>query len=104
MKKLNCEMLECLKNDDTDGFAECINRHREILCAISPMVTNEKINSVINGCLENIADAVSLCGAGGGGYLLAIMKKDVITEDVQRYMTENFPSVRSCVKKADICG
>ena len=104
MKKLNGEMLECLKNDDTDGFTDCINRHCEILCSISPMVTNEKISSIIKGCLENIADAVSLCGAGGGGYLLAIMKKDVTTDDVQRYMTESFPSVRSCVKKADICG
>ena len=104
MKKLNGKMLECLKNDDTDGFTDCINRHCEILCSISPMVTNEKISSVINGCLENVADAVSLCGAGGGGYLLAIMKKDVTKEDVQCYMTENFPSVRSCVKKADICG
>ena len=103
MKNLNRKMLECLKNDDIEGFIGCINSHCEILCRISPMVTNEKICSVIKGCLENMADAVSLCGAGGGGYLMAIMKKGITTEDVQRYMAESFPSITSAVKKTDIC-
>ena len=102
IRELNVQLLESIKNDDTHGFISCLNRHYDILKKISPMVSDENIEKLAHGCLENVADAVSVCGAGGGGYLLAIMKDGVTLHDLREYIKCEFPAIASDVKKADV--
>ena len=102
IRELNYKLLESIKNDDTKGFINCLNRHFDILKKISPMVSNEKIEKLADGCLENVADAVSVCGAGAGGYLLAVMKDGITLHFLQDYIKSEFPSIKSSVKKADV--
>ena len=63
---------------------------------------NEKIDELIQKLLENCADAVSICGAGGGGYLLVVLKEDVTAEKVQQFIESNFEAIGGKVKRLDI--
>ena len=102
IKELNSQLLSSIKNDDFQGFINCLNSHFEILKKISPMVSNDKIEKLAEGCLANVADAVSVCGAGGGGYLLAVMKDGITLHDLQEYIKREFPAITSPVKKTDV--
>lgn len=99
---LNDKLTESLENDDYNGFVRCINSHRETLKMISPKVTNPAIEAMVTRCFE-IADAISYLGAGGGGYLLAILKENISLDETERFIKEKFPSINSDVKKINIC-
>ena len=102
IKKLNAQLLSSVKDNNFESFVLCLNKHFELLKKISPMVSNEKIEKLISGCLENVADAVSICGAGGGGYLLAVMKEGITLHALQEYIKSEFPSIASSVRKIDV--
>lgn len=102
IKELNAHLLSSIKDDDSESFMLCLNKHFGLLKKISPMVSNEKIEKLIRDCLENVADAISICGAGGGGYLLAVMKEGITIHALQEYIKNEFPSITSSVKKIDV--
>lgn len=102
IKELNTQILSSIKDDDFENFMLCLNKHFGLLKKISPMVSNEKIEKLIRCCLENVADAVSICGAGGGGYLLAVMKEGITLYALQEYIKSEFPSIASPVRKIDV--
>lgn len=102
IKELNIQLLHSIENDDSEEFINCLNRHFDILKKISPMVSNNNIEKLAEACLKNVADAISICGAGGGGYLLAIMKDGVTIHALQEYIKREFPSITSSVKKTDV--
>lgn len=102
IKELNAQLLSSIKDNDFERFIRCLNRHFALLKKISPLVSNEKIEKLIRGCLANVADAVSICGAGGGGYLLAVMKEGITIHALQEYIKSEFPSVASPVRKIDV--
>lgn len=102
IRKLNSQILHSIQDDDFAGFMLCLNRHFSLLKNISPLVSNEKIEKLVADCLENVADSVSICGAGGGGYLLAVMKENVTVDMLQEYMKSEFPAITSPVRKIDI--
>ncbi len=99
---LNDAMLKSIENDDYTAFLSCINRHFDLLRQLSPMITNKSIEDLASAFRRDLADAVCVCGAGGGGYLLAFLKNGVSLADAQEYLTENFPSVNGRIKKIDI--
>lgn len=102
IRALNAQVLESIKAGDTGRFLSCLNRHFEILKKISPLVSDERIDSMVSFCLAHFADAVSVCGAGGGGYLLAVLKDGKTVDAVQQQFRNAFPFVSSDVKKADL--
>ena len=102
MKVLNSEFLKSIEEENFSEFTNLINRHFKILRKISPAVSNEKIDALSESLLENCVDAVSVCGAGGGGYLLAVMKDNVSLSDVQKFIKNNFGYITGKVKKIDI--
>ncbi len=102
IKQLNSQLLDSIKNDDFQEFIRCLNRHFDVLKKISPMVSNQRIDKLADGCLENVADAVSVCGAGGGGYLLVVMKDGETLSALQEYIKSEFPAITSTVKKIDV--
>ena len=50
-----------------------------------------------------MADAVSYLGAGGGGYLLVVLKENFDIDTFKAFVKEQFPNIASAVKKIDIC-
>ncbi len=99
---LNDTMLQSIKNNDYNAFLFCINRHFDLLKQLSPMITNTRIATLTQAFRKDLADAVSVCGAGGGGYLLAFLKQGFSVADAQQYLDTRFPSVNGLVKKIDI--
>ena len=102
IKELNYDVMKSIAEDDYGAFAECINRHFDLLKKISLKITNKKIDELTEGLLKECADAVSICGAGGGGYLLAILKEDVTAETVQYFIENNFKTINGKVKRLEI--
>ncbi len=102
IRALNADVLTSIKTGNTEAFLHCLNRHFEILKRISPLVTDAKIDRLSAFCLRNFADAVSICGAGGGGYLLAVLKDGISLDAVQKQIRQAFPDIASDVKKADL--
>ncbi len=94
IRKLNDRILNSIENDNFQDFLNCVNEHFYLLKEISPLVSNEKIDSLTERLLEDFADAVSVCGAGGGGYLLAVMKDGVSAETLKNNFGE--------IKKIDL--
>lgn len=95
IKALNSCVCESLREDNFELFKKCLNEHFGLLKKISPKVTNGRIEKLTEDLLENFADAVSICGAGGGGYLLVVLKEKVTIEKVQNFINGN-------VKRLDI--
>ena len=102
IKKLNQDFLKSIDEKNFTEFANSMNKHFEILRKISPAVSNSKIDRMSAELLENYADAISVCGAGGGGYLLTVLKDGVDLADVQRFIKDKFRYVSSEVKKIEI--
>ncbi len=102
MKTLNSEFVKVIEEENFSEFTNLINRHFEILRKISPAVSNEKIDALSESLLENCVDAVSVCGAGGGGYLLSVLKDNMGISDVQNFIKNNFSYITGEVKKIDI--
>ncbi len=102
MKVLNSRFLKSIEEENFSEFTNLINRHFEILRKISPAVSDERIDALSASLLENCVDAVSVCGAGGGGYLLSVMKDNVSVSDVQNFIKNNFGYITGKVKKIDI--
>jgi galactokinase/mevalonate kinase-like predicted kinase/carbonic anhydrase/acetyltransferase-like protein (isoleucine patch superfamily) len=94
LNELNDMFVSALRGEDIDGLSDCINEQWRLLKKLSPLVTNNEINAVVNDC-KKIADAVCICGAGGGGYLMVIMKDGVDIEDIKNTTGKE-------VKKIDI--
>lgn len=102
IKSLNTKILKSIENENFKEFSQCINEHFALLRKISPEVSTEKIDIFSEKLLEKLADAVSVCGAGGGGYLLAVMKEDVTPEDINEFIRNNFSYISGEVKRVDI--
>lgn len=99
--ELNAYVQESIKNDNFDLLRKCINKHFSYLKKISPKITNQSIEHLIDA-VSPFVDGVSVCGAGGGGYLLAILRDNISSNDLQSFMTETFPGITSPVLNVDI--
>ena len=101
MKELNTDLLKAVDEDDRAAFLDCINRHLELLKQLSSAVTNPVIDSIIDTCRQ-VADAVSICGAGAGGYLLVFLKSNQSFDDFKHFVSENFSETESEVLKINL--
>ena len=101
IKKLNKKIIDCIEKNNFEVFSENLNRHFELLRKISPAVSDEKIDALTSSLLEEKADAVSICGAGGGGYLLVVMKDGETVESVSEFVKNKFSFITGKVRKID---
>lgn len=72
---LNKETIKSIESSDISSLCSCVNRHWEYLKMLSPLISDDNIDNMVEEC-RNIADAVSICGAGAGGYLFLIIKEN----------------------------
>ncbi len=102
IRALNAVLKKSLKEGNTELFFNSVNKHFELLKAISPLVSNKKIDELTQFCLDNFAHAVSICGAGGGGYLLAVLKEGESSASAQALLNEHYPWITSPIKTIQI--
>lgn len=78
-----------LERGNVDAFADLMSAHWEL----SKMIDSGSANTLINQILESVEDLVDgrmICGAGGGGFLQVVMKKDVTRQMLHERLKEVF--------------
>ena len=79
---------------DVEAFAQCVNeywRDKKLLDAGS---TNEAVDDIIDA-IRPYASAVSLAGAGGGGFMYILAKSPADARRIRRMLERNPPSRQS---------
>lgn len=79
MKSVAALMRFYLERGDIDMFANLLNRHWELSKQLDTGTTNTCIEQIFVSC-EDLIDARFICGAGGGGFLMVILKKGITKE------------------------
>ena len=78
-----------LERGHVDDFAELLSKHWELSKMIDQGSTNTLIDQIFDACDDLLAGKM-ICGAGGGGFLQAVLKKDVSKVDLQNRLKEIF--------------
>lgn len=78
-----------LEKGNIDGFAELLERHWELSRRLDGGSTNTCIDQIFLSC-EDLLEARMICGAGGGGFLQAILKKGCTKEQLRERIRSVF--------------
>lgn len=78
-----------LERGDVDALASLFNRHWEMSKQLDSGSTNTCIDQIF-ACVEDLIDGKMICGAGGGGFLQVILKKDVTKKVVSKRLHDVF--------------
>lgn len=78
-----------LERGNVDAFAELLDYHWELSKQVDAGSTNTLIDQIFSS-IDDLIDGKLICGAGGGGFLQVILKKDVTKEDVHKRLKEVF--------------
>lgn len=81
MKAVAVLMRFALEQGDIDEFAELLNQHWKLSCMLDAGTTNTCIDQILLVC-EDLIDGKFISGAGGGGFIQVILKKDVTKEQL----------------------
>ena len=87
--KLATDMKLLLMDGDIDGLAEAFNHQWKCNKFIDGGVTNTLIDYIFLS-IEDLINGRFVCGAGGGGFLQVILKKDVSKEDLRNRINDVF--------------
>ncbi len=71
-----------LERGNVDAFAELLNEHWKL----SRMIDRESTNTLIDQIFGSVDDLLAgrmICGAGGGGFLQVVLKRDVTKEQLK---------------------
>lgn len=90
-----------LEKGNVDGFAGLLSEHWECSKRLDAGCTNTCIDQIFHS-VEDLIDGRMICGAGGGGFLQVILKKNVCVADLQKRLREVFADSGVCVWKAEI--
>ncbi len=82
MKPTAALMRFYLERGDIDSFAKLLDKHWELSKQLDKGSTNSCIDQIFISC-EDLVDARFIAGAGGGGFIMVILKKNV-TKDMLR--------------------
>ncbi len=78
-----------LEKGDIDAFARLMEEHWELSKRLDRGCTNTCIEQIFLSC-NDLLSARMICGAGGGGFLQAILKKGCTREDLRRRIYQVF--------------
>lgn len=76
IKKISNPMISYLKNDNIDGIGELFEQHWNAKKKLSNEISNSKINKLYDHAIKAGAIGGKMLGAGGGGYMVFVCKKD----------------------------
>ena len=83
------DAVAAVKSGDIDAFAKCVNGYWRDKKLLDSGSTNERVEEIISRIRPYTA-AVSLAGAGGGGFLQAVLKKGVTRQQLQARLKSVF--------------
>lgn len=89
MKVMAVRMRWALEEGNIDALAELFNRHWELSKQLDMGATNTCIDQIFLSCADLI-DGRFIAGAGGGGFLQAILKKGVTKKQLSMRLHEVF--------------
>lgn len=89
MKIIARKMQFYLESGDIDSFAMLLNDHWELSKQLDAGSTNNCIDQIFVAC-EDLIDAKFIAGAGGGGFVMVILKKNVTKEMLKKRLTAIF--------------
>lgn len=89
MKVTAVRMKWALEEGDIDGLARLFNEHWELSKQLDMGATNTCIDQIFLSC-EDLIDGRFIAGAGGGGFLQAILKKGVTKRQLSGRLHEVF--------------
>lgn len=89
MQSVAALMKFYLERGDIDRFAELMNEHWEISKQLDAGSTNTCIDQIFIAC-EDLIDGRFICGAGGGGFLMVMLKKGVTKKELQKRLRAIF--------------
>ena len=78
-----------LERGDIDAFARLMSYHWELSQKVDKGSTNTLIDQIF-GAVEDLIDGRMICGAGGGGFLQAVLKKGVTRQQLQARLKSVF--------------
>ncbi|MCR5106873.1 MAG: bifunctional fucokinase/L-fucose-1-P-guanylyltransferase [Lachnospiraceae bacterium] len=78
-----------LERGNIDAFAELLNKHWELSKMIDEGSTNTLIDQIFDA-VDDLLDGRMVCGAGGGGFLQVVLKKNVSKRMLQERLSEVF--------------
>ena len=78
-----------LEKGNIDGFAGLLNSHWELSKKLDKGCTNTCIDQIFN-TIEDLIDGKMICGAGGGGFLQVVLKKDVTVDMLRERVNQVF--------------
>ena len=87
MKQLAVMMEYELEQGNIDAFAKLLNQHWEVSKKLDAGSTNTCIDQIFASC-EDLIDGKFISGAGGGGFLQMILKKNVSKETLRKRLLE----------------
>jgi galactokinase/mevalonate kinase-like predicted kinase len=95
--KRNAETAaKALGRGDLDAFAACVNRYWRDKRLLDAGSTNEKVDDIVD-LISDRASAVTLTGAGGGGFMYIIAKSAADARRIRATLERNPPSPDSRV-------
>lgn len=89
MKRVAAMMRFELEEGNIDEFANLLNRHWELSKKLDAGSTNTCIEQIFLACGDMI-DGRFIAGAGGGGFIQVILKRNVTKEQLQERLKEMF--------------
>ncbi len=78
-----------LEKGNVDGFAKLLNDHWELSKKLDAGCTNTCIDQILYS-IADLTDGQMICGAGGGGFLQVILKKDISKDELRKRLREVF--------------
>ena len=90
IKELADEMTFALESGNLDLFASLLNCHLEYSKMIDSGTTNGLIEKIFD-IIDDMIDGKMVCGAGGGGFLQVILKKNVTKDMLHNKLRGLFP-------------
>lgn len=82
---------KALKRGDLETFAACVNAYWRDKRLLDPGSTNERVDEIV-AAISPYASAVTLCGAGGGGFMYILAKSAADAGRIRRTLGRNPPS------------
>ncbi|MBQ2974736.1 MAG: bifunctional fucokinase/L-fucose-1-P-guanylyltransferase [Clostridia bacterium] len=89
IKPVAALMAYYLGNGDIDSFAKLLDEHWELSKKIDAGSTNGCIDQIFVTC-EDLIDSKFIAGAGGGGFVMVILKKGVTKEQLRLRLSAIF--------------
>ena len=71
--EVSAAMATAIERRDLAGVAEALNHEWALRRRLSPVVTNERIDAMVEQARHKGARAAKICGAGGGGCLVLVV-------------------------------